>query len=170
MASLIANIYYNEPEIKDLAIGFAITNASSRDLMNYFYCIEKMKVAKIPIFTIEDISNGKKRAIKDAYHVSISDKDKLFNELEKRIPHTKIAFLDSNIIFNDPDWYTKLSNMLNSTSMVKCYKNLITTDITYRSTIDTKDTAYAWAFIKGSFNKFNYQTLNVEIYKMFMLY
>lgn len=70
-SSLIANIKYNPPVKDDVAVGFALFNytASTRLIMNYLYTVEKLKSAKIPVFTIELVIKGCKPTIQDAFHV-----------------------------------------------------------------------------------------------------
>jgi len=182
--SLIADIYYETPTNKDLAVGFAIFNytKSSRILMNYLYTVEKMKLAKIPIFTIELVITGNKPSIKDAYHVYGSSylfqKENLLRILETKIPeqYTKLLFLDADIIFDNPLWYDMLSKMLDTNDIVHCFETAKWLDITYRKIhkkafslikADNKDiplwsngtiyhSGFGWAFTRKWYNEIGF--------------
>jgi hypothetical protein len=141
--SLIANIAYNSPIKDDLAVGFAIFNytGSSRIIMNYLYTIEKMKIVGIPVFTIELVITGSNPTIEDAFHVYGSSylfqKENLLRILETKIPekYTKLLFLDSDIIFENPDWYNMLSVILDTHDVSHCFETANWLDITYRRSI-----------------------------------
>jgi hypothetical protein len=137
MPSLIAELYYNEPVNPDLAIVIPYEKSTTRSHMNYLYMLEKMKVAKIPVFT----------EIPETY--------------------TKIAFIDPDIIFAEPDWYNMLSELLNTHDVVQCFDTIRCLDITYRNCVTqkTSNEAYAWAINKADINKKTY--LPVLIYSMF---
>lgn len=113
--------------------------------MNFLYMLEKMKVAKIPVFT----------EIPETY--------------------TKIALIDPDIIFAEPDWYNMLSELLNTHDVVQCFDTVGCLDITYRNCVAQKismfkdyldgTSAYAWAINKADINKKT--CLPVLIYSMF---
>jgi len=138
--SIIANISYNKPTKDDIAVGFAMFNytGSSRIIMNYLYTVEKMKTAGIPVFTIELVIKGSKPTIQDAFHVYgtsyLFQKENLFRILETKIPvnFSKLLFMDSDIIFGDPDWYDKLSVILDTHDIAHCFETALWLDITYR--------------------------------------
>jgi hypothetical protein len=150
--SLIANIEYNNPVRDDLAVGFALFNytGSSRITMNYLYAIEKMKLAEIPVFTIELVITGSKPTIQDAFHVYGSSylfqKENLLRILETKIPekYTKLLFLDADIIFINPDWYNMLSDILDTHDVSHCFNTAGWLDITYK-----KVTQIAESYVKS---------------------
>jgi hypothetical protein len=180
--SLIANIAYNAPIKDDIAVGFAIFNytGASRIIMNYLYTIEKMKIAGIPIFTIELVITGFKPTIQDAFHVYGSSylfqKENLLRILETKIPekYTKLLFLDADIIFENPDWYNMLSVILDTHDISHCFETAKWLDITYKKfkqtaesyiKADEKDcilwnnstvlyhSGFGWAFTREWYNK-----------------
>jgi hypothetical protein len=180
--SLIAEIYYEKPKKDDMAVVFAFFNyvGSSRLIMNYLYTVEKMKTAKIPTFTIELVIEGDKPCIKDAYHVYgksyLFQKENLCRIIEKQIPakYTKLLFLDSDIIFEDSKWYTKLSDILETHDICHAFENAKWLDLTYKTVLQeavsyvkspNKDTllwasnntkyhcGFGWAFTRKSYNK-----------------
>jgi len=140
MGSLVADITYNEPIKKDVAVMFCYFNYtnSSRILMNYLYTVEKMRLANIPIFTIELVIKGKQPDIAEAEHVYstsyLFQKENLFRVLEKKIPKhfKKLLCLDSDIIFSKPTWYAELSNLLDTNDVVHCFERAYWLDITYK--------------------------------------
>jgi hypothetical protein len=113
--------------------------------MNYLYILEKMKVAKIPVFT------------------------------DTPETYTKIAFIDPDVIFAEPDWYNMLSELLDTHDVVQCFDTVRCLDITYRKCTTQKvsmfkdylngTSAYAWAINKTQMNKKT--CLPVLIYSMF---
>ena len=100
----IANFHYTVPVKDDLAIGIVFFNStkSKRLLMNYLYNIEKLKLANIPVYTLEMYIDTPE--IKDAFHYKtefiLFQKERLCYLLEKHIPkkYTKILFMDSDIL------------------------------------------------------------------------
>lgn len=145
MPSLIAELYYNEPVNADLAIVIPYKKSTTRSHMNYLYMLEKMKVAKIPVFT----------EIPETY--------------------TKLALIDPDVIFAEPDWYNMLSELLNTHNFVQCFDTVRCLDITYRKCVTEKvsmfkdylkgTSAYAWAINKAGIDK--QACLPVLIYSMF---
>jgi hypothetical protein len=182
--SLIAELYYEKPKKDDMAVVFAFFNytGSSRLIMNYLYTVEKMKTAKIPIFTIELVIEGDKPCIKDAYHVYgksyLFQKENLYRIIEKQIPtkYTKLLFFDSDIIFEDTQWYTKLSDILETHDICHAFENAKWLDLTYKTVLDEAKTfiladdimstpiltdhngvkyhcGFGWAFTRTCYNK-----------------
>lgn len=112
--------------------------------MNFLYMLEKMKVAKIPVFT----------EIPETY--------------------TKIAVIDPDVIFGEPDWYNMLSQLLDTHSIVQCFDTVQCLDITYRVSLSQKTSVvkdsngtwgFGWAINKTAEDKRSY--LPVTLYSMF---
>jgi len=180
--SLIAEISYDKPTRNDLAVCFAFFNytGSSRLIMNYLYVTEKLKVAKIPYFTIELVIEGSQPCIKDALHVYgtsyLFQKENLCRILERKIPpkYSKILFLDADIIFKHPGWYDMLSDLLDKNEVCHCFETAKTLDITYRKILSTVTSlvmvegnceilektnyhcGYGWAFDRYWYRKFGF--------------
>jgi hypothetical protein len=135
------NITYKEPSKKDLAVGLVYFNSakSKRLLMNYLYMREKLNMANIPNYTIEMYLNTPE--IKDAIHVKtdfiLFQKERLCHVLEKSIPkqYTKLLFLDADLIFDDVNWYSRLSERLDSFNVVQPFSTALWLDITYNHII-----------------------------------
>lgn len=132
------NISYTAPIIEDTAIGLVYFNVtgSKRLLMNYLYCVEKLKLAKIPNYTIEMYVD--KPDIADAVHIQteniIFQKERLCYVLEKHIPkkYKKLIFMDTDVIYDNINWYNEVSEKLDDFDVVQCYSNIYYLDITYK--------------------------------------
>ena len=104
--------------------------------MNYLYLREKFKIANIPTYTIEMYTNTPE--INDAIHVKtdiiIFQKERLCYVLEKHIPSNfkKLIFIDTDLVFDNINWYTEVSNKLDSVNIVQPFSNAIWLDITYK--------------------------------------
>jgi len=135
----IFDIYYNVPQKNDLAVMLVFFDyvGSARILMNYLYMVEKLKLANIPVFTLELVIHGKHPKIKDAFHVYgysyLFQKEHLLRLLEKRIPakFTKLACLDADILFDNPDWYDMVSESLETTDIVQPFRRAYWLNLDY---------------------------------------
>lgn len=119
---------------------------TKRMLMNYFYTKNSLELQKIPTFTIELVYEGREPEIKDAFHVHAKSvmfhKENLYRVLEKKIPkkYTKLAFLDCDIVFDDPDWYANASKLLDTHDIVQPFETAHWSDLTYSKVILTRPT------------------------------
>ena len=135
------NLKYLPPVNKDLAIGLVYFNAakSKRLLMNYLYAAEKFKISNIPFYTVEMYETTPE--IADAIHLktdfTMFQKERLCHILEKHIPKsfTKLLFIDSDLIFENPNWYNELSEKLNNFEVVQPFSKGIWLDITYKKIV-----------------------------------
>jgi len=134
----IQKMRYVEPKNSDLAIGLVYFNAvkSKRLLMNYLYIKERLKIAKIPVFTIEMYEDVPE--ISDAIHVKtdfiLFQKERLCHLLEKYIPESypKLMFMDCDLIFGNPNWYNEVSEKLSHFDVVQPFSRAIWLDLTYK--------------------------------------
>jgi hypothetical protein len=176
----IVDIIYKSPVNKDLAIGLVYFNAakSKRLLMNYLYVTEKFKISNIPYFTIEMYETTPE--IADAIHLKtdfiLFQKERLCYLLEKHIPKsfTKILFIDSDLIFENSNWYNELSDKLNNFNIVQPFSKAVWLDITYKKVVKERipiifynkfgvismdggiggyHPGFAWAFQRNWYNK-----------------
>jgi hypothetical protein len=135
------DIKYISPIKKDLAIGLVYFNCikSKRILMNYLYVVEKLKMANIPFYTIEMYEETPE--LFDAIHVKtdfiLFQKERLCYILEKHIPdtYTKLLFIDSDLIFENPNWYNEISDKLDRYDIVQPFSKGIWLDITYKKIV-----------------------------------
>lgn len=124
---------------QDMAICLVFFNPSrtKRILMNYFYTKNQFDLQKLPVFTIELVYEGRSHEIPDAIHVSSNSvmfhKENLCRVLETKIPkkYKKLAFLDCDILFNDPMWYYKTSKLLDEYDVVQPFERAHWMDLTY---------------------------------------
>jgi len=155
----ILNIHYNIPKRNDIAVLIVFFDyvGSVRILMNCLFMIEKLKLANIPVFTIELVIKGCVPKISDAIHVYGSSylfqKEQLIRILERSIPpnFTKLACFDADILFDNPNWYDNLSNLLDSVNIVQCFENAYWLDITYTENTQTAVTCLSFDKKAGSF-------------------
>jgi len=174
---------YAVPTKRDVAVCFVYFNPakSKRMLMNYLYTVEKMKLAKIPVFTMELVFD--KPEIADAFHVKgqsvMFHKERMCQLMEKRIPwrYRKLLFLDADIVFANPAWYSDLSRRLDSYQVVHPFASACWLDITYKKVEDERlsvlymDKAklynpvyhpgFGWAFQRSWFKRVGFYTYGV---------
>lgn len=170
----------------DMALCFVYFNAqqSKRLLMNYLYTLEKMRQAKYPVYALE-LHYGEPEIV-NAIHVKAhKDTDVMFHkeylcaQLELKVPwrYRKIAFLDSDIVFNNPTWYTETSRLLNTHQIVQPFSECSwlslsynEVDMTRRSIVLQKDkpiydTSYhpgfGWAFQRKWFHDIGFYTFSL---------
>ena len=135
------DLTYTGPKREDLAVGLVYFNSSKskRLLMNYLYVAEKLKVAGIPFYTLEMYTGEPE--IKDAFHLKtpfiLFQKERMCHLLEKKIPKrfTKVLFLDSDLIFQNRNWYNELSDKLESFEIVQPFSKGVWLDITYKHVV-----------------------------------
>jgi hypothetical protein len=173
----ITDIRYQTPFRKDMAICFVFFNPakSKRMLMNYLYTIEKLKLAKIPYYTLELVFDKQEEEIKDAFHVyggsHMFHKENLCAILESKISwwYSKIVFLDADVIFGNLDWYDEVSSALNEHDVVQPFASAVWLDITYSNVVQERASVlymdkaktfdhkfhpgFAWAFRRKWFRK-----------------
>jgi hypothetical protein len=159
----------------DMAVCLVYFNSakSKRLLMNYFYMLEKLKLANIPTYTLELYYDQPE--IKNAFHVKgesfLFHKERLCRLIEKKVSwiYQKVVFMDADIVFNDPNWYSEVSQLLNTHDVVQPFKTAMWSDITYTEALQTRSTVllaekggkydpilhpgFAWAFKRSWFRK-----------------
>ena len=142
----VAACRYEIPLRKDMAVCFVFFNParSKKMLMNYFYTIEKLKLAKIPYYTMELTFNDTEPEIVDAYHVKGNSvffhKEVMCSLLEKRIPwrFKKLLFLDADVVFGNPNWYNDVSRLLGTYEVVQPFSSCVWLDSTYKNLVQTR--------------------------------
>lgn len=123
----------------DMAICLVVFNPSKtkRILMNYFYIKNQFLIQKLPVFTIELVYSGHTPEIPDAFHVRSNSimfhKENLYRILETKIPrkYTKLAFIDCDILFSNPSWYSQTSKLLDTFDVVQPFETAHWMDLTY---------------------------------------
>lgn len=145
---------------KDIAIGLVIFNpAKSKKLIeNYYEMIQQFSKEKLPYFTLELIYDDRKPEIPEAFHIYgktvMFHKENLCRILETKIPrkYTKLAFLDADILFDDPEWYWKLSKALDLYDVIQPFETCYWLDEEKKISLD-RETVLK---IKGSTWDFKY--------------
>jgi hypothetical protein len=169
------NSEYLQPKMADMALGIVFFNpcGSKKLLMNYFYTVEKLKLARMPVFTLELCFGNPE--IQNAIH--LTGKDALFHKealcrlLEQRVPlkYSKIMFMDCDLLFKNLNWYNETSQTLNSCDAVQPFtmgewldptNSVVIQERTAVAAADMKDTfdskfhpGFAWAFDRKWFKR-----------------
>ena len=165
------HIPYSTPTRNDICVAFCFFNPCGyvRPLQNTVFFEEKLKLAKIPYFSIEMvIGNNAPVLANPTLRVKSNSplfyKEALWNRLEKEIPrqYTKIAFLDSDIIFSEENWLDKLSILLDMSDLIHPFETVDRLNLSYEK-VDTlvssvKDgnclgSGMGWAITREFFNK-----------------
>jgi hypothetical protein len=140
----LSTCVYSNPSKKDMAVCFVYFNpvGSKRLLMNYLYTIEKLRLASIPYYTLELVY--KTPEINDAFHIKGKSvyfcKEHLCRLLEKKVPRKfkKLLFLDADVIFEEPTWYSSISDLLDSADVVHPFSSAHWLDISYTNIVNER--------------------------------
>jgi hypothetical protein len=148
----------------DMAICLVVFNPSKtkRILMNYLYTKNQFLRQNLPVFTIELVYDGTSPEIPDAFHVHSNSvmfhKENLYRVLETKIPrkYKKLAFLDCDILFPDPTWYSKTSKLLDEYDVVQPFEQAHWMDLTYtqvemsrKTVLEMKSTTWNFQYHPG---------------------
>lgn len=167
-------IQYNTPVTKDMAILFVYFNPCKyrRIIQNVLTVKHQMDCAQIPYFIGEikhDSDSNYLFCKSDNVFQYSSDsymfyKENLIRVVEPQIPScfTKICIMDFDILFDNPDWYSVVSEKLNSVKIVQPFKTANYLNIDYsifesktncvdKKTFDpinykVEHTGFVWAF------------------------
>ena len=150
----ISSIKYDAPKQKyffsrhDMALCFVFFNParSTKLLMNYLYTIEKLRISRIPFYTLELCYGDNAPEIKKGFHIFTKSENVMFHKeqlchlLEKRIPShfTKLLFLDSDIIFENPSFYEEVSVLLDTHDIVQPFRTAKWIDAEYKEIIQER--------------------------------
>ena len=168
------HIKYNEPKKRDICVAFCYFNTCGyiRSLQNLAFFETKLRLAKIPYFSAEMVIGDQppmlaSPTLRFRSKSSLFYKEALWNRLEQAIPqqYTKICFLDSDIIFDRPDWLDEISRLLDTHDVVHPFKichrlnhNFIPelSTSSYLSDINNlawKDHGFGWCLTREYFRK-----------------
>lgn len=132
--------YYNEPIHNTICVGMCFFNPVNykKTLLNIKIVIEELTKYKIPCYVIELLYPGQEQSIPNSYIVRaesvLFSKENLWNLLEKKIPdqYNKIIFMDSDVLFSDPDWINKSHDLLMDNDIIQpmeyVYKDIYSID------------------------------------------
>jgi hypothetical protein len=122
---------YVPPRVHDVAVLLAYFNPMryKRSLKNALYVIHTLEKVGIPVFIAECTFNANKPQIPRPDIVLHSKtpmfyKEQLFNALEPIVPqrYTKLIFMDSDLIFEAPDWIDLVSNELEECDLIQPFE------------------------------------------------
>ena len=183
-------IQYNTPDVKDMAIILVYFNPCKyrRIIQNVLTVKHQMDCAKIPYF-IGEIKHDSD----SEYLFSKSDnvfqyssnsymfyKENLIRVIEPLIPScfTKICILDFDIFFDNPDWYSVISEKLNLVKIVQPFKTANYLNVDYSifesrtNCVDNKTfepinykaehTGFVWAFDRQWFSTYYFDDMIIS--------
>lgn len=143
---------YNNIEYSDICLAMCFFNPLNykNNLNNIKTVITELKKTNIPFYIIELIYPGQSSSIPEANCVVKGksfyfSKENLWNILETKIPdkYEKIVFLDSDVLFTDPDWLNKISDLLDKHKVVHAmdniYRNIYTNNIYEKIILNNKN-------------------------------
>jgi len=172
---------YNEPENKDMAIVLVYFNAcrSVRIAQNILLVKQYLDNAKIPYYIGElsiDNSPFLFNEGPNIFHYATDNymfyKENLINLVEARIPdkYTKICTLDGDIFFDDPNWYSRLSIVLDEADICQPFHTANWLNIENNTIIRSKPTCvidanghhgFAWAFTRAWYSLYKFPDFSV---------
>ena len=175
---------YHEPATKDMAVLLCYFNPCKyfRIMQNALMVKHLFDCAKIPYFITEikhDDDSGYFFTPSDNIFQYSSNsymfyKENLITTMEKRISdqYTKICIIDFDILFDNPDWYSIISDKLNHVSVTQPFKNAHYLNLDYSisqtktNCIDYKTndeinyslehTGFIWAFDRTWFRNYKF--------------
>jgi glycosyltransferase involved in cell wall biosynthesis len=126
---------YTRPIKKDMAVCLCFFNAKNDRGMekNLHKIIQYLNESKIPWYIAELLYPNQKSYLNDMSFISIKSssyffaKENLWNIIFKKLNtnYEKFLFMDADILYSDPDWYTKASSLLNTNDVIQpmefCY-------------------------------------------------
>jgi hypothetical protein len=170
---------YSSPKIKDMAVLLVYFNfvKSNRILQNLYTVKSLLDNAEIPYFiaelafeTDEFVFNKQPHIFQFKTDSYMFYKENLILCAEKLIPTTydKLCLIDSDILFDNPEWYSIISNKLNHVTIIQPFNKAhwlnfdFTVQMVKTNVIDIKNTytvnysiehpGFAWAFTRNTFN------------------
>lgn len=148
---------YNEPKKRDMAVCICYFSYCryNKPLINLQFVINDLKRVGIPVYVIELLYPGQTSIIDDVYKVVRSNsvlfhKENLLNILGSELcnKYDKLLFLDGDIRFINPDWYTASSIALDQHNIIQPMKYVVWLD--EKNNIIKSKCSFAEAFTKKS--------------------
>lgn len=153
MCEKLSLIKYAIPEIRDLVIIITFFNPSKsvRIMQNLLLVKHSLEVADIPFYICELAFEDNPFILKENHNILqvrsnsyMFYKENLISTIEKTIPHcySKMCIMDADILFDDKDWYSIISNNLNFNDICQPFNKVhnlkidYTIDITKKNCID----------------------------------
>jgi hypothetical protein len=154
---------YATPTRSDMVVILVFYNPSFsiRIVHNLLFIKQKLEAAGIPTYTAELAYEEHPFVLPPSdtvFHYRSNSylfyKENLINLVEKRIPaeYTKVCCLDADIVFSAPDWYDRVSELLDTHDVCQPFSVANWLDITYTKIVTTATSAvvgghpgFAWA-------------------------
>ena len=171
------SIRYNEPVEKTMAIILVYFNKQSsfRIIHNLLFIKQMLESANIPYFIGEMSINGSAFLFAESsniFHFQSPDnmfyKENIINLMEPLLPsiYDKLCIMDSDIIFDNSDWYNLISTKLNDVNICQPFSTAYWLNISYDDVILVKYSylknridgheGFVWGFQRAWFNKYKF--------------
>jgi hypothetical protein len=183
-------IQYNKPPVADMAIILVYFNPCKyrRIIQNALTVKHLLDCARIPYFIAEikhdsDINHlfcKSDNVFQYSSNSYLFYKENLIRIVETKLPDnfTKLCILDFDIFFDNPDWYSVVSEKLNSVQVVQPFTKAHFLNIDYsvhevktncvdkktRDPIDysTEHTGFVWAFTREWYRAYNFDDMFIS--------
>ena len=122
---------------------------SKRLIMNYLYTSNLLTLQQVPWFVMELVFEDRFPEIPEApnvFHVHSNSymfhKERMCHIMEQKIPKKfkKLVFLDADLVFSKNEWYSEMSEMLNTYDVVQGFENCHWMDLSYKHVELTRPT------------------------------
>jgi len=183
-------IQYNDPPVADMAIILVYFNPCKyrRIIQNALTVKHLLDYAQIPYFIAEIKHDSDTNHLfcksDNVFQYSSNSylfyKENLIRIVETKLPDnfTKLCILDFDIFFDNPDWYSVVSEKLNSVQVVQPFTKAHFLNIDYsvhevktncvdkktRDPIDyaTEHTGFVWAFTREWYRAYNFDDMFIS--------
>jgi hypothetical protein len=141
-ANKLSLIKYDTPEIKDMAIVITFFNPSRslRIIQNLLLVKHLLESADIPFYIAELAFESYPFILNKDYNILqirsnsyMFYKENLLSTIEKTIPkyYSKLCLTDADILFDNKDWYSIISNTLNTNDLCQPFNKAYNLNIDY---------------------------------------
>lgn len=163
---------YTKADVNDVAVLIVFFNPtqSVRIIQNLLYVKSLFEAAAIPAFYGELAFQDNPFVLSSASNVFqwrstsyMFYKENLIVQLEKLVPntYTKLCILDADIVFKNKDWYKKLSELLDTYTIVQPFSEAYLLDLSFKleskkaSCLKEKNghCGFGWAFQRPWFQR-----------------
>jgi hypothetical protein len=162
----LSSIRYNTPIRQDMVVLLAFFNPahSFRIVQNVYTVKQLLELAHIPVYIGEVAYKDEPFALEPSqttYQYRTNSimfyKENIMAQLIDKLPDTftKIVLLDADILFVDPDWYRKISDALDTCTVVQPFFRAFQLDMSFHlgntkhsifSDENNTHQGYVWAF------------------------
>ena len=178
---------YDYPRVQDMAVVLPFFNPAqyNRIAQNIITVVHWLEQAQIPYYIAEMAYNDNPFLFKAGSHViqyrstdNIFYKENLVDVIESQLPpvYTKICMLDADILYNNPDWYARTSQLLDTCDVCQPFTTAIWTHVDFSEAIRRthclgsklpiidcikEHQGFVWAFNREWYKTYPYRTIPI---------